>query len=207
MEIIRTRFNELCAKPSDIHEHLPTLYHYARECDSVIETGVRGCVSSWSLLYGLLDSDRKSKKRLVLNDIQECHVDTIMDASSALSDKIHVSSAWVSNLLLEIDEPVDMVFIDTYHVYGQLKRELAHFAPHTQKYLVMHDTTIDGITSESVRNKHDIPSKMLETGYSEYEITQGLWQAVEEFLADHPEWTLLERYENNNGLTVLARHY
>ena len=205
MEKIRTRFNELCAKPSDINEHLPTLYRYARDCDSVIECGVRGCVSSWALLYGLLDSDRNAKKRLVLNDIQECNVHALLDASLAFPDNIDVCTAWLSNLLLEIDEPVDMVFIDTYHVYGQLKRELAHFAPHTQKYLVMHDTTIDGITSESVRNKHDIPTKMLETGYTEYEITQGLWQAVEEFLADHPEWTLLERYVNNNGLTVLAR--
>ena len=29
--------------------------------------------------------------------------------------------------------------------------------------------------------------------------------AVEEFLAEHTEWELRERFRNNNGLTVLAR--
>jgi hypothetical protein len=46
---------------------------------------------------------------------------------------------------------------------------------------------------------------MLESGLSREEIERGLWPAVEEFLALHPEWKLKERYTNNNGLTVLER--
>jgi hypothetical protein len=37
------------------------------------------------------------------------------------------------------------------------------------------------------------------------EIQKGLWPAIEEFLVEHPEWTLHERFTNNNGLTVLKR--
>jgi hypothetical protein len=39
-------YNELCNRRSDINEHLPTLYRYAKQCESVFETGVRGCISS-----------------------------------------------------------------------------------------------------------------------------------------------------------------
>jgi hypothetical protein len=34
---------------------------------------------------------------------------------------------------------------------------------------------------------------------------KGLWPAVEEFLAAHPEWKIEKRFTNNNGLTILAR--
>jgi hypothetical protein len=37
------------------------------------------------------------------------------------------------------------------------------------------------------------------------EINRGVWPAIEEFLAAHPEWILKERFTNNNGLTILQR--
>jgi hypothetical protein len=49
---MKKKYNELCNIPSDINEHLPTLYKYACECDSILELGVRGCVSSWAFLMG-----------------------------------------------------------------------------------------------------------------------------------------------------------
>jgi hypothetical protein len=52
---------------------------------------------------------------------------------------------------------------------------------------------------------HDIEKEIRESGFSEEEIRKGLWPAVEEFLIDHPEWRLKERFTNNNGLTVLER--
>jgi len=45
-----------------------------------------------------------------------------------------------------------------------------------------------------------------EKGWPEAELSRGLWPAVEEFLAEHVgDWELQRRYENNNGLTILAR--
>jgi hypothetical protein len=202
MEIIISRYNELCHKQSDINEHLPTLFRYAKECSRIIECGVRGCVSSWALVHGLLENGQETRS-ILMNDIRECDIDAILDATSSLD--IDVRYEWKSNLLIEVDEPVDLVFIDTYHVYGQLRRELAHFGPMTKKYIIMHDTTVDGITSESIRNNHDIQAKMEETGYSEEDIKEGLWRAVEEFVAQFPEWKIKERFVNNNGLTVLEK--
>jgi len=34
---------------------------------------------------------------------------------------------------------------------------------------------------------------------------KGLWPAVEEFINEHPEWKIKERFTNNNGLTILER--
>ena len=62
MEFIDEKYKTLCEKKSDINEHLPTLYKYASQCESVIECGVRYCVSSWALIYGLLNNNKLNKK-------------------------------------------------------------------------------------------------------------------------------------------------
>ena len=102
--------------------------------------------------------------------------------------------------------PTDLLFIDTFHSYAQLKRELGRMARLTRGYILMHDTTVDGDNSECVRLPHldceEMASKM---GMPTKELEQGLWQAIEEFLTWYPEWELVERRLNNNGLTVLRR--
>ena len=35
MEIISNKYNDLCQTSSDINEHLPTLYEYAKKCNSI----------------------------------------------------------------------------------------------------------------------------------------------------------------------------
>jgi hypothetical protein len=99
----------------------------------------------------------------------------------------------------------DLLFIDTLHVYGQLKRELALHAPGTRKFIILHDTTVDATHGEALRVGWDPAALAARTGIPVQEITTGLWPAVEEFLASHPEWKLRIRYTNNNGLTILER--
>jgi len=195
-------YSYLCRSPSDINEHLPTLYKYATECESVFESGVRGCVSSWALVYGLMRNS-KSSRRILLNDISSCPIDKLLSATKHLN--IDVKFEWINNLNLELVENVDLTFIDTWHVYGQLKRELAKFAPRTNKYIIMHDTTLDEVYGETIRVGWNAEHQSQESGIPVEEINRGIWPAVEEFLAEHPEWTIRERFTNNNGLTVLAR--
>ena len=71
----------------------------------------------------------------------------------------------------------------------------------------MHDTTIDEYYGETVRCGWNAYIQSKETGYAIEDITKGLWPAIEEFLQTHPEWKLHERFTNNNGLTILKRHY
>ena len=141
MDIIKHIFSLLCQNiykngSSDIMEHLPTLYKYSKECDSVFETGVRGCISSWAFLYGLLDnSNPQIKKRFFLNDIEECDISDLLLISGRFNN-IDVKYEWKNNLQLEFNETYDITFIDTWHVYGQLKRELEKFSKITNKYII-----------------------------------------------------------------------
>jgi len=209
MEEIKKIFELLCINQcpgkisSDIMEHLITLYKYSKECDSVFETGVRGCVSSWAFLYGLLDGENKNRKKMFMNDINSCDVEDIVSHSKSFD--IELSYEWKNNLLLEFKENYDITFIDTWHVYGQLKRELDKFSKYTNKYIIMHDTTVDEIHGETIRCGMNSHEQSIESGFPVEEITKGLWPAVVEFLQNNPEWYIKERFTNNNGLTILAR--
>jgi len=210
MEEIINTYKLLCSNKHsrqsiDIMEHLPTLYNYAKECNSVFETGVRGCVSSWAFLYGLLDNNNKeTKKSLFLNDIYSCDISNLLRVSSSFSN-IDIKYEWKNNLLLDMKETYDITFIDTWHVYGQLKRELDKFSTVTNKYIIMHDTTVDEIYGETIRCGGDAVRQSQQTGFPVDEIQKGLWPAVTEFLKNNKEWRLKERFTNNNGLTILER--
>ena len=67
---IERKYNKLCHTRSDINEHLPTLFKYASGCESIFETGVRGCVSSWALISGLLNNNKPVLKEKSKKDIE-----------------------------------------------------------------------------------------------------------------------------------------
>ena len=86
---------------------------------------------------------------------------------------------------VEIEE-TDLLFIDTLHVYEQLKAELGKHAGKVRKYIIMHDTVTFGT-------------------HGELSGTTGLMPAVNEFLASNPQWKIKEVYTNLHGLTILER--
>ena len=202
MEHVRRNFEMLSRTPSDINEHLPTLFSYATQCESVIELGVRGCVSSWAFLYGLLHNNKHTKK-ILLNDITQCNVSELVNTARSL--KVDVNYVWVNDLELQVDDMYDITFIDTWHIYGQLKRELDKFSKITKKYIIMHDTEIDGIQGETIRNSWDAVKQSQETGFTLEEINSGLQKAIDEFLESNKDWRIRAIFKNNNGLTILER--
>jgi hypothetical protein len=204
MDKLMIKYMNLCNTPSDINEHLPILYRHARECETIIETGVRGVISSYALTLGLCHNKSKQKK-ILLNDIQECNIQELLRYTSGLD--ISIEHKWCNNLELDINEKYDMIFIDTWHIYGQLKRELNKFSKYINKYIIMHDTTIDGTFGESFRFKNRVnpTQQSIDSGIPLNEILIGLWPAIEEFLKNNNEWKLKHRYTNNNGLTILEK--
>jgi len=194
------RYLALANSPSDINEHLPTLRVLANQCQHICELGVRGVVSSWAFLTGL--AEQKEPSTLWMNDVQDCNLEEI---KAQKPPQVQLQFVLGSDLEVALPKETDMTFIDTFHCYGQLRRELARFAPITRKFLVMHDTTIDAECGECVRGHADVAQLMRETGWDRHDITTGLWPAILEFLERSPEWVLVHRYMNNNGLTVLAR--
>jgi len=202
-EILKMKYDMLSNSPSDINEHLPTLYKYATECESVLELGVRGCVSSWAFLKGLHDNE-KERKYLFLNDIGICPIYDLLNISRDLN--INLNYEWVNDLELNItDKRFDLTFIDTWHIYGQLKRELLKFSAITNKYIIMHDTTVDAEKGETLRLGLDSMQQSFDSGYPIEEIECGLQKAINEFLFTNNEWRIKEIFENNNGITVLER--
>jgi cephalosporin hydroxylase len=109
-------------------------------------------------------------------------------------------------LHLELDQSYDTTFIDTWHVYGHLKRELDRWNSFVSKYIILHDTTVDEWQGESLRVGWNPYEQSKQTGIPVEEIFKGLWPAVEEFLTLNPEWQIEKRYTNNNGLTILKRN-
>jgi len=200
MSLVEINYNFKCNQKSDINEHLPTLCELARECDSVIELGVRGVVSSWAFAMGLPEGSR-----MFMNDLEPCNASPLIRAAK---NEKNIDATFVKGSDLEIDlpEPADLVFIDTWHIYGQLKRELARYEPLAKKYIVMHDTTVDEWEGETIRLGWNAEEQSKQTGWPVEEITKGLWPAVDEFLRKNEgKWELKKRYFNNNGLTILER--
>lgn len=139
-----------------------------------------------------------------MNDIDECDIVDLINSTQGLN--IEIKSKWCNNLDLEFDnDTFDLTFIDTWHVYGQLKRELNKFSKITNKYIIMHDTTVDEFTGESVRFNLNVEKQSKDSGIPIEEIRKGLSHAINEFLDANDDWMLLEKYTNNNGLTILCR--
>ena len=198
--MLKSRYTAKCQIPCDINEHLPTLLKYATRCDSITECGVCNIVSSYAFATGLLGNPNGVFK--MVDPYRSHNID--MFTEMCQREGIRVKYFQDSDLTCPCEE-TDLLFIDTWHVYAQLKRELAHWHSHVKKYIVMHDTTVDEWDGESIRGNHDIARQSRESGFPPEEIARGLWPAITEFLCAHPEWKLEERVTNNNGLTVLAR--
>ena len=191
---LEQRYTQLCGEQSDIHEHLPTLKKYTEECDTVCEMGVRWVVSTFAFMAGL-------PKKLTSIDIQSPNEwkrgmeDYILAEQCAKENNIDFKFIQANTLEVEIDE-VDFLFIDTWHAYKQLSAELELHHSKVKKYIALHDTTHFEFIDE--RSYEMWGNDWMGDG-------PGLWLAVTEFLDNHPEWKIKERYTNNNGLTILER--
>ena len=200
MAFLEHEYLKHCRSVSDINEHLPTLYKYAKECSHITECGVRDVVSSYAFAWAIV-----GKPGATIIQIDPYKSDLI-ERFQDICEMYPLTPLFYEQSDLECPlEKTDLLFIDTWHIYGQLKRELARWHAYVTKYIILHDTTVDGEIGESIRNERNIDEEMMKSGFSREDICKGLWPAVEEFLESHPEWHLKERFINNNGLTVLER--
>jgi hypothetical protein len=197
-----------CRNYSDIFEHIPTLKKYASEQGiySVAEYGVRGTShSSVGLMKGLIEgkmNDGKDRSYIGV-DISPCEY-LYMQEIAKIFD-INYKFEVANSATYKFKQPVDLLFIDSWHIFGHLSRELESSHSSVNKYIIMHDTEIDKMVGESVRCNLDIEKQAEESGYPVEEIVQGLQPAIDQFLEKHSEWRVKEVFTNNNGLTVLEK--
>lgn len=130
-------FDYLCNTPSDINQHLPTLRDFAKECDSVLELGVRTGVSTWAFIEGL-----PYGSKLISVDIKS--PDDYGASSSALQlgakNKGLDFELRIEDSVKTKTGKVDLLFVDTLHTYKQVKAELKAHSKNVNKYIVFHDT-------------------------------------------------------------------
>lgn len=204
MNIVNHHYEEKKQKISDINEHLETLYQYSKQCESVIECGVRDIVSSWAFIKGLSENNSEVKKLTSVDIISPGEINFVENICLEQHIEFKFIKGSDTDPSLNLPE-CDLLFIDTWHVYGHMKRELALLAPLAKKYIIMHDTTVDAIHGETVRMKYNVIQQMIYSGYPLEEILKGLQPAIDEFLESNPQWVIHTKYENNNGLTILKR--
>lgn len=202
--LIWWQYQQMTREVSDIHEHMPFLRELSRSCASICEMGVRRCVSSWAFLLGLAESCAQEKKLLCV-DIVPADISELKALGRSLIPSVGVTMTVADSRKVILPQDCDLLFLDTLHVYGQLKAELWAHRARVRRYIVLHDTEVDGTTGEVIRMGWDARKMSQETGISEADITRGLRPAVDEFLSDFPDWILHKHFTNNNGLTVLVR--
>jgi acetyltransferase-like isoleucine patch superfamily enzyme len=184
--------NRLYTTPSDINEHIPTLIKYASECEHITEMGVREIQSTWAFLGA-------APKKLISYDLYNPskwggNINTVYDTAAEYG----LNFTFIEADVLKIDiENTDLLFLDTWHSYKQVKSELARHASKVNKYIIFHDTTSYAYRDEPLTSEHsdtlsDIAGK-------------GIWPAIEEFLQSNKKWQLVERFTNNNGLTIIKK--
>ena len=188
MNSIFDYYNYYKNTPGDIHEHMETIYKLSLECNHITEMGVRGVVTTWAFLLA-------RPKKLVAYDAEPCPIDQAKKLAPVYGIEYDFRIADTGNPRTVI-EPTDLLFIDTWHIYEQLKQELKLHGDYARKYIVMHDTTIFG--NQRTGEHYDCYVKPGPEG-------KGLWPAVEEFLAENKHWKIKHRYTNCCGLTVLER--
>lgn len=178
---LKELYENNCKTKSDINEHCPVLYELAKECDHVTEFGTRWGVSTSALLYA-------QPKKLICYDVgaRGRAVSTLRELAGETEFVFHKAST----LEITID-PTDFLFIDTWHAYFQLKKELELHSEKAKKYMAFHDTVKFGRRGDTCRGTRDPGG--------------GLMDALDEFLDGNNEWEVQKHYENNNGLMVLRR--
>ena len=161
----------------DIHRHLDLLYRYASGCDHVTEFGTRHGVSTTAFLRAL-------PRRLVCYDLERQPEVDWLDRRAV---QLGVEFAFrLEDTRTAVIEPTDLLFVDTWHTYEQVRAELVGKENLVRKYLIFHDTETFGEVGED-------PQQL------------GIWPAVAAFLRRCPAWRLVQPTPACYGLTVLAR--
>lgn len=191
---IKSLYDSYCLIQSDINEHLPVLKKYGKKVSHITEMGVRTGVSTVAFLEA-------NPKILISYDIDDS-VFVIKDTLLKESKINNIDFRFILGDTLSIEiEPTELLFIDTLHVYNQLRLELDRHSKKVSKYLIFHDTTTFGTINECM---YDNSSPIVKNMPKD---KCGIFNAILDFLQENDglNWELYERFDNNNGLTVLKR--
>lgn len=195
MKTLEDYFFEKKQTKSDINEHLDTFVKYSQDCEVIVEMGVRAITSTWAWMLGT------PKKLIGIDFNHPKHYGGNIDEVYRLAQEHNISYEFRLEDTLKCNiEECDLLFIDTWHDYSQLKKELFRHHNKVKKYIILHDTEYFGFSNEPLYS--DYNSKRAETN-----LPKGLFPAILEFCSQNPQWYIHEKFANNNGITILKQIY
>jgi len=140
----KAEYENGCRQPSDINEHLPILLEACQDVEHVTEMGVRTGVSSLAFFYG-------DPKKYVAYDLKK---DERIEQMFEYARSLGKDYEYIESDVLEIEiEETDLLFIDTYHCYEQLVRELELHSRKVKRYIAFHDVYTYGRVGENLSNQ------------------------------------------------------
>lgn len=199
-QTIDERYEHLLAGtgPSEIRLHLPRLRELASSCDRVVEFGVNTGQSTTALAAGrpkvltCVDLFRAPEAE----EIERLAVLAGVDFRFHEGDSRAFDFDWT-----------DMLFVDTTHTGEHLRDELRK-ASRVRRWIVLHDTISAGKRGWWYRNPQGMEMHGPGVSYRDHGRKVrggGLLDAVYEFLAENPEWTIAEHDDRSHGLMRLDR--
>jgi cephalosporin hydroxylase len=162
VQVLADRYHALCRESVDMHEHMPTFAGAVEELDAkvIIELGVRYGHSTIAWLYGLHVKEHSGGHLWSV----DCSFPVPADPASASQiDSINLLDpqgplgvmpnwtfilgydTWPAVLDVLPQDNVDIVFLDTNHVYEETLVELDLYYPRVRAggRIYLHDTAIE----------------------------------------------------------------
>jgi hypothetical protein len=173
--------------PDAMAQHMDVIRDLAAECESCAEIGIRRGSSTIALLAGCPGT-------VTSFDIERYpHHEAILKATDLGRWRPHYMPSETASAF-----DVDMMVIDGFHNYPQVKMELDLFADHVAKYLVFHDTISCGTVGDGIANPkvHQAPH---------LSDKRGIRMAIDELMIRDPSWLIKAHYPNDSGLLILER--
>lgn len=135
MTLLEKKYEELLHKESDVNCHFETIRKYVKKGDLVVELGVRECVSTYALLIN-------KPAALISVDIQDPPKENLEEVIKAAKESDIIFRFFKCDSVYADIVPVDVLFIDTLHLYSHIVKELWRHAERTRKYIIFHDSRI-----------------------------------------------------------------
>lgn len=169
--------------PRDLNQHVPLIAQMAGACTSAAEfSGRRESTVALLSCKGTIHSFNSEGNDTLFRTIKRIVADTsTVEYTRKLTTYAYES---IAVPVIELPEPVELLFIDTEHHGERITAELNVNAKHVKRAIIIHDTYIYG-----------------ENGAG----GSGMIPAMDAWLEANPDWFVMRHVARQFGLTVLGR--
>lgn len=138
---LEEKYQQLLKIPSDVNEHFPLIRQCVSPGDIVLELGTRNIVSTYALMAN-------KPAMLVSCDVVMPPEEKLVEAGE-IADANGIKYRFIQgeSQYADIKPYVDVLFIDTLHLYSQVVKELWRHAERTKKCIIFHDSGIHEVAA------------------------------------------------------------